>query len=260
MVSGIAIGAPRQELPLNRLLIALAVILAATVPTARAGWQIDIEAALLQVDRIDVRIPGDTGTGYSFVEDLSVDEDVAFRARLGIDLGQSQHLSVLFAPLRLYAGGSIDRDVEFNGETFAADTELDGTYQFNSYRATWRYDFARSEALQFGLGLTAKVRDAYIELSDGRTTTRKSDLGFVPLAHLRLDWRWSRTVGLLIEGDAAAAPQGRAVDALAALVVRPRSASSVRLGYRVLEGGSDVDEVYNFNLIHYYTFGWSQRF
>ena len=47
---------------------------------------------------------------------------------------------------------------------------------------------------------------------------------------------------------------------LAALAVRPWGAGTFRLGYRFLEGGADVDDVYNFAFIHYYVFGWSQRF
>ncbi|MBD3220447.1 hypothetical protein GF314_04320 [bacterium] len=244
----------------QRIALVLVFLVVTTLATADAAWRLDVEAAMVQAGRIDVRIPGDTGSDISFVDDLETDDDAAFRSRLGLDIGERQHVSVLVAPLRLFSSGTVDRPIDFNGTTFAAGRELEGTWQFNSYRATWRYDLTRSHRLQFGLGATAKVRDAYIELSDGETTTRKDDLGFVPLVHLRLEWRWGRALGLLIEADALAAPQGRAEDVLAALVVRPYAASSLRLGYRILEGGSDVDEVYNFNLIHYYTFGWSQRF
>jgi hypothetical protein len=230
-----------------------------TTVAAGSGWQLDVEASMVQAGRIDVRVPGNAGSEFSFVDDLATDDDVSFRARLSRRLGDRQHLSVLVAPLRLYADGSIDREILFNGDTFAADQPLEGTYKFDSYRATWRYDLVRGDRFDFGLGLTAKVRDAFIELSDGTTTSRKDDLGFVPLAHLRLDWRWGRTLGLLLQADAAAAPQGRAEDALAALVLRPEADSSFYLGYRILEGGADVDEVYNFNLIHYYSFGWRQR-
>lgn len=229
---------------------------------AQTPWNLDLEAAMVTATSNDVGIPGDTGTRFSLTDDLDTDDDVAFRVRLGRRLGERHHLSVLYAPLQLSADGAVDFPIDYNGERFAAGRDLEATWTFDSYRLTWRYDLARSERVDFGLGVTAKVRDAYIELSDGETTTRKDDLGFVPLLHLRLDWRWSDKLGLLLEGDALASPtgEGRAEDVLLALTVRPWRSGSFRVGYRLLEGGADVQEVYNFALLQYAIFGWSQRF
>lgn len=215
---------------------------------------------MVQASRNDVGIPGDGGTRFSLVDDLDTDDDVAFRVRLGRRLGDRHHLSALYAPLRLHAAGRPDFAIDFDGETFAAGAALDATYQFNSYRLTWRYDLVQERRLDLGLGLTAKVRDAFIELGDGQTVARKDDLGFVPLLHLRLGWRLTGKIGLELEADALAAPQGRAEDALLAIALRPWRQGTLRLGYRLLEGGADGDAVYNFALIHYLVFGWSQRF
>lgn len=240
----------------------LLLVLAASPAVAIGRWTVDVESAMLQVGRNDVRVPGDTGTEFSLASDIDPDESVAFRVRLGRHLGDRSHASLLVAPLTLHGQGTPDFAIDFNGESFAAGSRLESAYRFNSYRATWRYDISRGDDTIFSLGVTGKVRDAYIELSDGVTTTRKDNLGFVPLVHLRLDWRWNDTLGLLVEGDALAVPgaPGRAEDVLVALILRPRAHGSLRLGYRILEGGADVDEVYSFALIHYYTVGWSQRF
>lgn len=243
--------------------IAAALVLTCTgVSSAASSWFVDVEAAMVQSTSNDVRIPGDIGTEFSLTDDLSTDDDVAFRMRLGRRLTPRSHLTLLYAPLKLYASGQADRAIEFNGDTFAAGVDLEGVYKFNSYRATWSYDLAQNENLVFSLGVTGKIRDASIELGDGNTVSRKENLGFVPLVNFKLDWRWGSALGLLVEGDALAVPgaPGRAEDVLAALVLKPRSRSSLRLGYRILEGGADVDEVYNFALIQYYTFGWSLRF
>jgi hypothetical protein len=242
------------------LLVAAALLVLFAGPAGALPWSLEFEAAMVNASRNDIAIPGDGGTRFSLVDDLDTDDDVAFRVRLGRGLGERHHLSALYAPLRLHASGRTDFAIDFNGETFAPEADLAAVYTFNSYRLTWRYDTVRSESLDLGLGLTGKVRDAYVELSDGSTTTRKEDLGFVPLVHLRLDWRWSSKLGLLLEADALAAPQGRAEDALLALAVNPWRQGTLRLGYRVLEGGADVDDVYSFALIHYYVIGWSQRF
>jgi len=223
-------------------------------------WSLDLEAAMVTASRNDLQIPGDTGTRFSLVDDLDTDDDVAFRVRLGRSLGERHHLFALYAPLRLHASGQTGFAIDYNGEAFAPEADLTAAYTFNSYRLTWRYDALRTDRFDLGLGLTGKVRDASIELSDGVTTTSKDNVGFVPLVHLRLDWRWTGKLGLVLEADALAAPQGRAEDALIALALQPWRQGTLRLGYRVLEGGSDGDEVYSFALIHYLVFGWSQRF
>jgi hypothetical protein len=58
-----------------------------------------------------------------------------------------------------------------------------------------------------------------------------------------------------LEGDALAAKQGRAEDVLLALLYRLSPKVTVKAGYRIVEGGANVEEVYNFALIHYASLG-----
>ena len=109
-----------------RFLAPLGLVALMTTVAAGSGWQLDLEASMVQAGRIDVRVPGNGGTEFSFVDDLATDDDVSFRARLSRRLSDRQHLSVLVAPLRLYADGSIDREVLFNGDTFAAAVDCVG--------------------------------------------------------------------------------------------------------------------------------------
>ncbi|MFZ1845950.1 MAG: hypothetical protein WAU12_03520, partial [Saprospiraceae bacterium] len=62
------------------------------------------------------------------------------------------------------------------------------------------------------------------------------------------------------EGDALAAPQGRAEDVLLAVTYKFSDNLMTHLGYRILEGGADNDEVYNFSLIHYASVGVLYKF
>jgi hypothetical protein len=62
-------------------------------------------------------------------------------------------------------------------------------------------------------------------------------------------------ISLLLDGDALAAPQGRAEDILMAIRFRIAEDISFKLGYRILEGGADAGSVYNFTLVHYIVFG-----
>jgi hypothetical protein len=114
---------------------------------------------------------------------------------------------------------------------------------------------ATSEEIEFGLGLTAKIRDAKISLSGGGVSSTKTSLGIVPLINFRFLWNAGSSVGLLVEGDALAAPQGRAEDVLAAVVLRLSDSSAIKAGYRILEGGANNDKVYGFSLFHYVVLG-----
>ena len=67
-------------------------------------------------------------------------------------------------------------------------------------------------------------------------------------------------IGILFEGDALAAPQGRAEDVLLAGTYKFSDHFLFRLGYRILEGGADNDEVYNFALFHYASAGLTYTF
>jgi hypothetical protein len=149
----------------------------------------------------------------------------------------------------------VDRDILFVDEVFPAATPASAKYRFDSYRLTYRYDDAISDRLVFGYGFTAKLRDATISLEGGGKSAKKDNVGFVPLLHWRLLWRLAPPWSLLFAGDALAAPQGRAEDVILALQVQTSSRTNLRLGYRLLEGGADVDEVYTFALLHYLLVG-----
>jgi hypothetical protein len=63
-----------------------------------------------------------------------------------------------------------------------------------------------------------------------------------------------------IAGNALVGPQGRAEDVLFALMRDVGSASKFFFHYRILEGGTDNDEVYTFSLFNYAVIGAEWRF
>jgi hypothetical protein len=224
-------------------------------------WTVEFEAGRVWSGRNTVQIPNDeTSTRFSFTDDLTSDASWAFRGQVGYALSARSRLLALAAPLTVDATGTVDRDVSFEGETFAAGTDLEGTFHFNSYRLTWLYQAIEGPGFSLAVGLTAKVRDAYIELRGDGRTARKDDLGFVPLvgfdARLPLGGRFTAQLA----GDALAAPQGRAEDVRLALRYQPTPDLGAFVGYRLLEGGADNDTVYTFSLFHYATAGVSLGF
>ena len=174
---------------------------------------------------------------FSLTDDLETDPVLAARVRLTYTLGGRHNLSVLYAPLIAEGSGTFQQAVDFNGETFPADGPVTSRYQFNSYRLTYRYTLVDNDRLELGLGATAKIRDAAIRLETDGRTSEKMNVGFVPLVNFRLDWRFAERAGLLLQGDALAAPQGRAEDVLAALTYRLGESLTVYGGLRALEGG-----------------------
>lgn len=231
-----------------------------TFSNAYSQWFVDLETGLAISGYNDVQIPRDTGTKFSLSRDLKTDPGFFFRLRLGYRLGSKHTLSVLVAPLSLDASGSIDEPIRFNEEDFPANIPLTGVYRFNSYRLTYRYDFIRKENLKFGIGFTAKIRDAAISVEGNNKKSEKTNVGFVPLINFRLEWFFAKNLSLLLDGDAAAASQGRAEDVLLAIQLHLNEDFILKAGYRILEGGANVDEVYNFALIHLITAGVTYRF
>jgi hypothetical protein len=203
----------------------------------------------------DVGIPGDTGTRFSLTGDLSTPSSLFLRLRAGFTLGRRHSVVVLYAPLSLEGSGRVPYPIRFFGVTFPADTPLRSVYRFNSYRVSYRYGLKNDEGLNIGVGFTAKIRDAAIKLGGGGRESEKTNVGFVPIINFLLEWRFSPAWRLLLEGDALAAPQGRAEDVFVGLVYQKSDDWALKLGYRILEGGADNVKVYNFALLHYLAVG-----
>lgn len=222
---------------------------------AQAG--IDVETGVVSTGYNDVRIPGNQGTFISLKEDLKPNSGLFYRIRLNYSFGSVHTLSLLFAPLTIESEGVVNKAVNFAGNVFPANKVLNGSYKFNSYRLTYRYDFVKNPGFEFGLGLTAKIRDARIAITSQGVTAEKANVGFVPIINFRLFWTPAEKLGLIFEGDALAAKQGRAIDVLLAGTYSVSNKITLKAGYRILEGGADNEEVYGFALLHYITAGVS---
>jgi hypothetical protein len=245
--------------PLNRsLTFALFILIAMT--TYADGF-IELEAGAAFTGYNDVQIPSDTGTRLSLADDTNSEPALALRVRAGYTFADRHTLMFLAAPLTVRGTGTLDRDVTYFGVLFPADTEVESVYRFDSYRLTYKYTFLDNEDFTLAAGLTGKVRSADIALMYKDGYAKRTDLGVVPLIHLMAEWKATPEISLLLDADALVTPFGRAEDVLAALQYRQSDRVSYRLGYRVLEGGSDGGgSVYTFALFHYVTAGMTVRF
>jgi len=233
----------------------LALTLIFNVFSVNGQASFDIETGAVATGYNNVRIPGDQGTLFSLKTDLISKTEIFFRLRANYTIKSRHTLSLLYAPLETVSKGNVPYDILFEGETFPANTDLTGTYKFNSYRFTYRYEIVFKPKFEFGLGFTAKIRDAKIAMASSSLESEKTNVGFVPIINFRMFWKPYEKLGFLLEGDALAAPQGRAEDVLIAATYRVSDRIGLKAGYRILEGGAENDEVYNFALFNYASVG-----
>jgi len=223
---------------------------------ASAQFRLDLEGGLVFGTNYNkVRILNSGGTLVNLPEELTIDPKVFYRIRAGYTIKNHHNISLLYAPLTVRYKGSFGKNVNFNGLNFPAAQPLEVFYQFNSYRLTYRYDFVANARWRVGAGLTGKIRDADVRFKNEINDTHFDNVGFVPLvnfyASYKPNYRWS----LILEGDALAAKAGRAEDVFAGVAYQVNPKFGIKLGYRIVEGGADSEEVYNFNWINYASVG-----
>jgi len=245
-----------------RTLAALAAIALLPVSAVFAQERVifDIETGAAMTGYNDIRIPGNTGTLFSLTSDLKSSTAFFYRLRAEVHVAPKHVIAGLAAPLTIDVLGAFDRPVSFMGETFAPGVPVSAKYVFNSYRLSYRYEFVQTGKWRFGVGATAKIRDAATGLSSGTLSAEKTNVGFVPLVNFALERRFANGVALQVAGDALAAPQGRAEDVFAGVLMPLGRKVWLKAGYRLLEGGADNDEVYTFAAIHYVAVGIVARF
>ena len=222
---------------------------------------VEVEGGPVWQTRNDVQIPNDaSGTRFSLRDLSGTGPWTAGRVYLTWNLNERHGLRVLAAPFEFRGSGVFEGPVEFAGASYQAGVPTEGTYRFDSYRLTWRYRIRHGQRWTWWAGLTAKIRSAEIALAQGATSSRKPDLGFVPLLHLHGDGRLTPRLHLLLDVDALAGGPGRAEDAAVKVGYDLGPHWTLAGGYRTVEGGADVDAVYTFAWIHYAVVSASYRF
>jgi len=227
--------------------VALGALWTSFAPFALATQpEIDIEWVRASQGRNVVQVPNDA-TGSRFSLDALTGSGPANAPRIQISWrsGEKQEWRLLAAPLSLSGGDVTATPIDFQGQRFAPGS-VSARYQFNSWRATWRYRWIDREDLVVKLGVTAKIRDASIRLKSGSREASKDNTGFVPLLHVAVERPLSAQWRLEADVDALAGGPGYAVDAGLRFARDLSAGWSVHAGARYLDGGADNDEVYAF--------------
>lgn len=238
---------------INFIPIIFAVGLFLAIPDFSHSQTISVEAETggIWFSRNDVRIPNEGGTDFDMIDLIGPDASAFYRLRLNVAFGERHTFRVLFAPLEKSGAGTFDEPVFFEGTEFSAGSPTNGIYKFSTYRLTYRYTFYNRNDWVLGAGAAGLIRDAKVELVQAGASDSNTDLGFVPLLHFYAQRDIGDRISLIFDAESLAAPQGRATDAALTFHYQLSDYWGVMAGYRLLEGGADVDEVYNFSWINF---------
>jgi hypothetical protein len=237
---------------LTALTLLAAVVLPSLASAQTSSLEFEVEAGPVWLSNNDVEIPNDgTATRFSLSDLVGGGPWPAGRLYVTWRPSADHAVRLLAAPLSVAETGILSGTVNFAGATYDPGEPVEGTYTFNSFRATYRWRFHTGNRSQAWVGITAKIRDASVILAQGTTTSRKDDFGFVPLLHLSAQRQLGQRWHVSFDADALAGGPGRAIDAALRLGYDLDDNWSIRAGYRTVEGGADVDSVYNFAWLHY---------
>lgn len=215
-----------------------------------ASTSINVEYGRASNSYNQVKIDGETGTRFNLVPAL--DSTQYYRLSLIKKFNSPHGVRFLYAPLKFTGEKQFSKDINFNGVNFPSTGKTQTEYQFNSYRGTYFYQIISKRNYLLRLGGTLKVRDALIELKQDDRTKFKKNIGVVPLFYLYSQYKWDNDLLLTFDFDGLMAPQGRAFDVALMLGYSFSPSFNLNLGYRMLEGGADNENVYNFSQINYY--------
>ncbi|HET9426401.1 MAG TPA: hypothetical protein VFO55_13610 [Gemmatimonadaceae bacterium] len=221
-------------------------------PRSPVRVELELEGGSVWLSRNTAQIPNDdSGTRFSLVSVTGKGPWPAARGYVTWNMNERHGLRVLVAPLSIRETGTLASSIQFAGASYAPGAPVDAEYTFNSYRLTYRYRLREAARTSAWVGFTAKVRDATIALEQGATSSRKDDVGFVPLLHLAGEWRMTPRWLATADADALAGGPGRAEDVAVKLGFRATPRLSFHAGYRMVEGGADVPSTYSFAWLHF---------
>ncbi len=215
---------------------------------------LEFETGAVWQSRNSIHIPDSSaGTRFDLQSIQGSGPEAHRRVELTWHLSHRHAVRAVYAPLGFSGTGRFGTPVQFAGGTFAAGVAVDSTYQFDSYRLTYRYLLYESDRLRCQVGATAFIRDARVELRQQSTIASDSNVGFVPLLSTSVAYALAPRWTLLLDVDGLAAPQGRAIDAAVKLRHDLTDRWFVSAGYRLFEGGVDNERFafgwYNFSVV-----------
>lgn len=148
------------------------------------------ETGLAYVAQNDGRY-GATGTAYD-ASDVGQQDNLARVSRTSLELARGRHTAILlYAPLQLTTTVTLDDDLQFRDQLFAADSVVEHRYLFDGYRGSYLYRVLDRARVGLELGGSLQIRNADVAFvsGDGIRQANQADIGVVFAAKVRLWWR-----------------------------------------------------------------------
>ena len=214
-------------------------------------FRFELEGGPVWQAKNEVRIPGNTGTEFSFKDLTGSGPYAAGRFTFDWNIRERHGLRLEVAPLRFDGTGNFNQAVSFAGRTFSPGTRTEGKYKFDTYRLSYRYLFLNNPSWRMHVGATLLLRDAKIELEQTGQNASDSNVGVAPLLNFSTEWAFAKRWAAIFDFEGLAGGPGRALDLALKLRYDLTDRWNVGGGYRMLEGGVDSDDVYNFSWFNY---------
>ncbi|MEQ1821966.1 MAG: hypothetical protein ABL949_05630 [Fimbriimonadaceae bacterium] len=218
-------------------------------------WKLEFESGLTSSRYNNARVPKSAGTNVDLAGLIGKEWKAFGRVSLFYEDKAGGTWKLLYAPFRQSGSGTLAVPTNFAGQTFAPGA-AQATYQFNSYRLTYRKPWKGG----WSIGGTLKIRDAEILLKQGAVVASERNVGFVPLLNIFGEGEITRGLMYEVELDGLAGGPGRALDLSLRVKRQFGPGTTAFVGFRVLEGGADVSRVKNFAWVNYITVGIGVRF
>ena len=168
------------------------------------------EFGFMDVQKLDVTSPRDSGTKVDFTQFDNVQPTMAARVGLEWFPVNRHEVSLEISPLDINDYGTAQSGISFDGQTFAAGEELRTRVLLHDYRLRWRYDlFGDCDCAEpacggfLKAGVALAIIDSEIEIRSETTGTRAriNDPGIMGTLHLHGGWRFSPQWRVFAETD-----------------------------------------------------------
>jgi len=146
--------------------------------------------------RNEISSPSDGGTQFD-LNDFEKRDDPTTTAAVGFDwfAGDRWTLQFFYSPFESQDNGQFSETVDFAGETFPAETDIQSAWRLHDMRARASFHWRRGEKFNLGIGAGVIGQHHYIRLTAPDVESRVDDLVILPYAHVRASYtlfkRWS---------------------------------------------------------------------
>lgn len=187
------------------------------------------------------------GTRVDVDDDLNLDDSEGLFAEAGLNFGPL-HLSAAYIPLSFEGSGALTRDIDFNGTTFTATTDIDSEVEINLYDVGLTWYLINIDDLpvrfQFGPEIAVKLADAEVSISDGTTTETESVFAPIPTVGARLGVGLADYVRLIGRVGYMAYEDNQIIDADVQVEFSPLPFVGIFAGYRLIDLEVDESDVF----------------